>query len=268
MSSRKRKLKLARPFEVVVFDLTNTLLWAKAKWRAKLVNLYRRYAGLPRNYPGLRIREAIRQAGVELGQKKGDWKQGQKWPWQNALAFRLLNPSKFEGKIDHDLFDLGLQLHEAAKALKGFYVAADVLAMLRLLQGSGVPLYIGSNHDRDKADSHIREHGLDTLFPPERRFIGEDKPQESYVRRVVAGIGVPVGQILHVGNSPEHDVPLVMAGMQVVLFDHDGYHREEIRSEWFQSAYGLYLRRSELMIMHSVNRLSTLIIRSWKARAA
>jgi putative hydrolase of the HAD superfamily len=101
----------------------------------------------------------------------------------------------------------------------------DIGPALQALAGSGRAIRIASNFDarlrpivRGRPELSAWAEGL--VLSSE---VGYRKPHPAFYRAACAGLGLPPGRILSVGDDPEHDVHgPTRAGLRGVLIDRDG----------------------------------------------
>ncbi|MDO8505117.1 MAG: HAD family hydrolase [bacterium] len=98
------------------------------------------------------------------------------------------------------------------------------LCRIKFKGGRGVSVVILSNSLSHVVERLLVEHGVNSLF--QRVYTPEvllaSKPAKKVVDEVCARSGVTPGEILHVGNSPVHDLRLVLWGVNVALITTPG----------------------------------------------
>lgn len=264
---------LARPFEVVSFDLMHTLIWGRGGHWEHVYQIYRKHAGLPNNFSRRRIDDAISEVREGFKRVDVDHWSGRAWPAMNIQILLRLNPDLFRGQSYSDIAVPAEAVHaEFQSVLDNFVLSPHVFKMLERLQSAGIKMCLGSNQEPDYADRHLARHGLDRFFPEDLRFtsgsIDQQKPSKAFIDTVADRLGVEISQILHIGNSPGSDVPLVKHGCQVIMFDHDAHYHAVVESKEFRRKFSAEMEGRELLIIHSAREVADTILRRWQRRVA
>ncbi|MFP4541215.1 MAG: HAD-IA family hydrolase [Opitutales bacterium] len=141
---------------------------------------------------------------------------------RETVALEAIPPERFDEAFDHlfNAFATGARwrLHEGAREL------------LAHLDKTGYRLAILSNSD-SRTRRVLEDHDLMDFF--EAVFlsgeIGYEKPDRRLFDHVVDTIGVPPDQILHVGDSPRHDLEGARhAGWQGFLLSSHGHSLQDL----------------------------------------
>ncbi len=113
----------------------------------------------------------------------------------------------------------------------------EVQGVLAELRSRGLCLGIVSNWSGDLEDV-LAKVGLRSHFDfvLDSAHLGHEKPHAPIFREALRRSGVSTDAVIHVGDSPEHDVDGALAqGLRAVLLDRDGRHREFDRAPHIES---------------------------------
>jgi putative hydrolase of the HAD superfamily len=108
-------------------------------------------------------------------------------------------------------------------------VYPEVVPALEELRGQGLRLAVVSNWD-SRLPRLLSDLGLTTWFDTivVSAVEGVEKPAAGIFQRAAEQLGVPRGEIVHVGDSPREDYyGALEAGLQAVLVDRRGVFRED-----------------------------------------
>ena len=120
-----------------------------------------------------------------------------------AVFGAAVGPDAFGGRFEA-FFDL---LYAEFERPERWLLFDDVLPCLEKLSRSGLPVGVVSNWD-SRLLPVLRGHGIVplTAFVLTSAEFGAEKPHPAIFREGVARLGVPAGQVLHVGDLLEEDV--------------------------------------------------------------
>lgn len=117
----------------------------------------------------------------------------------------------------------------------------EVPSVLAELRSRRLCLGIVSNWTGDLEDV-LEKVGLRDRFDfvLDSAHLGHEKPHAPIFKEAVRRAGVPTDAVIHVGDSPEHDIDGALAqGLRAVLLDRHGRHREFDRAPRIESLEGL-----------------------------
>ena len=153
---------------------------------------------------------------------------------------------------------------------KDWVLRNEVSAALRALREENIPMSLGTNQTVVNVERAFSDHVLGPFFPPSMVFVSEAcniwKPHLAFVETIAERMGLPVADLVYVGNSPSKDAPLVEAGCQVILIDHDGRYRRCLREPAFQERFRVPLAERRLVLTGSIAHVGQLILEAWRRR--
>ncbi len=111
------------------------------------------------------------------------------------------------------------ELFERFARSDAWRVFDDVPETLAALRGRGLRLAVVSNWDR-RLPRLLERLGLDFERVVYSQEVGVEKPHPAIFERAFEALALPAGAILHVGDSPLHDLEgAIAAGAQALLLD-------------------------------------------------
>lgn len=172
------------------------------------------------------VAPAFRRAWAEMQQatasgddRYGSAAGGEKTWWGQfvRVVLRLLDhPAPWRPLLD--------DLYLAFSRPEIWNVFPDTMPTLEALRGAGIPIAVISNWDR-RLPAILDDLELTGLFHTisVSSLEGIEKPSPEIFRRTASRLGVPPGEMLHVGDSPRDDYEgAAAAGLEPRLLDRHG----------------------------------------------